>query len=361
MNLNIAVLPGDGDGPMVIEQAVACLQAVEEIFGHSFLFKEGTLGTNVSASKETLLADSTLQLCKDCDAILFGGVDTERIGVLFELRRKLGLFAHIRPIKTYTELIGKSPLKKSVIEHTDFIIYRELSGGLYTYKGKLTEGGTVASDICEYSEKTINRIAHKAFKAARQRKNKLTLVDKANVLESSKLWQKVVAKVGESYPKVDLEFLLADKAAMRMMLDPNQFDIILTESMFGDILADEANAIIGVTGILPSASLGTRYAMFQAVSSSTSEANEHHGTNPIGAILATAMLLEHFQLFEEAMSVRAAVALAVSKGVVTRDLNENSRYETNHVGEFIANAIVDNDDRLSMNDENIDLGKSTII
>ncbi|MEM6542184.1 MAG: 3-isopropylmalate dehydrogenase, partial [Bacteroidota bacterium] len=320
----------------------------------------------------TPLPDETLSLCQEADAVLFGAIGDPKYDNdpkakvrpeqgLLKLRKELGLFTNIRPVQVFPTLIDKSPLKASIITGTNFTIYRELTGGIYFGEKKLNDAGTVASDLCEYSEKEISRIAHLAFKAAKNRNNKLTLVDKANVLESSRLWRKVVSKIGESYPEVTLDFLFVDNAAMQIILNPSQFDVILTENMFGDIISDEASVIGGSIGLLASASVGDTNALFEPIHGSYPQATGKDIANPVASILSAAMLLEHFQLFEEAMAVREAVDKALTKGVVTPDLNADSKYGTNHVGDFIADNVVDNHDDLNMNDENIGLGKSTII
>ncbi|MEM1258383.1 MAG: 3-isopropylmalate dehydrogenase [Bacteroidota bacterium] len=372
MNLNIALLPGDGIGPEAIAQAVRCLEAVEEAFGHHFVFKEAAVGAIAIEKTGYPLASNTLQLCKESDAVLFGAIGDPKYDNdpkakirpeqgLLQLRKELGLYTNIRPVKVFPSLIDKSPLKEERIKGTDFTIYRELTGGIYFGEKKLSEDGSVASDLCEYSEKEISRITHLAFKAARNRRNKLTLVDKANVLESSQLWRKVVSKIGESYPDVKLDFLFVDNAAMQIILNPSQFDVILTENMFGDIISDEGSVIGGSIGLLASASIGDENALFEPIHGSYPQAKGKDIANPVASILSVAMLLEHFQLYEEAMAVREAVAISLEKGIVTPDLDPKSKYGTNHVGDFIANNIVDNDDRMNMNDENIGLGKSTII
>ncbi|TMU56767.1 3-isopropylmalate dehydrogenase [Flagellimonas algicola] len=372
MNLNIALLPGDGIGPEVLAQAVKCLQAVEETFNHQFIYREAVVGAIAIDRKGNPLPDTTLNLCKEADAVLFGAIGDPKYDNdpnakvrpeqgLLKLRKELGLFANIRPVKVFPSLIQNSPLKQEVIDGTDFTIYRELTGGIYFGQKHLNEDGTVASDLCEYSEQEISRIAHLAFKAAKNRRNKLTLVDKANVLESSRLWRKVVTKIGESYPDVQLEYMFVDNAAMQIILNPSQFDVILTENMFGDIISDEGSVIGGSIGLLASASAGEDSAMFEPIHGSYPQAKAQDIANPIASILSAAMLLEHFGLYEEAMAVREAVDKSLKKGVVTPDLDSKSQYGTNQVGDFVAENIVDNGDDFNMNDENIDLGKSTII
>jgi 3-isopropylmalate dehydrogenase len=372
MNLKIALLPGDGIGPEVLAQAVKCMEAIEESFGHNFVYKEAAVGAIAIDKEGNPLPDGTLQLCHDSDAILFGAIgdpiyDNDPNAKvrpeqgLLKLRKELGLFTNIRPVKIYQSLVNRSPLKENIISGTDFTIYRELTGGIYFGEKKLSEDGTVASDLCAYSEMEISRIAHLAFKAAKNRRKKLTLVDKANVLESSRLWRKVVTSIGKSYPEIELDFLFVDNAAMQIILNPSQFDVILTENMFGDIISDEGSVIGGSIGLLPSASIGEKSALFEPIHGSYPQAKGQDIANPIASILSAAMLFEHFQLFEEATAIRMAVDKALEKGIVTPDLKPYSKYGTNQVGDFIANNIVDQDDEINMNDENIDLGKSTII
>jgi 3-isopropylmalate dehydrogenase len=372
MNLNIALLPGDGVGPEVLAQAVKCLQAVEETFNHHFVYKEAPVGAIAIQKKGNPLPDNTLKLCKEADAVLFGAIGDPKYDNdpnakvrpeqgLLKLRKELGLFANIRPVLAHPALFDRSPLKKEIISGTDFVIYRELTGGIYFGEKKLNEEGTVASDLCEYSEEEISRIAHLAFKAAKSRKKKLTLVDKANVLESSRLWRKIVAKIGESYPEVTLDFLFVDNAAMQIILNPSQFDVILTENMFGDIISDEGSVIGGSIGLLASASVGEENALFEPIHGSFPQGAGKDIANPIASILSAAMLLEHFNLSEEAVAIKKAVDKALKKGIVTPDLKAKSQYGTNQVGDFIAHNIVDIEDDFNMNDENIDLGKSTII
>ncbi|EAR15807.1 MULTISPECIES: 3-isopropylmalate dehydrogenase [Robiginitalea] len=372
MKLKIALLPGDGIGPEVAAQAVACLQAVEEAFGHQFEFTKAPVGAIAIDQTGNPLPDDTLELCKQSDAVLFGAIGDPKYDNdpeskvrpeqgLLRLRKELGLFSNIRPVKVFPTLIDKSPLRKERIENTDFVIYRELTGGIYFGEKFLSEDGNTASDLCIYSEEEISRIAHLAFKAAKGRRKKLTLVDKANVLESSRLWRRVVTRIGESYPDVELHYLFVDNAAMQMILNPSQFDVILTENMFGDILSDEGSVIGGSIGLLPSASVGESSAMFEPIHGSYPQATGKNIANPIASILSAAMLLDHFGLDEEAAAVVRSVNKALKKGMVTPDLDPKSKHGTDDVGQFIAGHISDSDDFKGLNQENIGLGKSTII
>ncbi|GGD37635.1 3-isopropylmalate dehydrogenase [Muriicola marianensis] len=372
MKLNIALLKGDGIGPEVTSQAVKCLQAVEDTFGHEFQFTEALVGAAAIDKYGDPLPKATLDVCKKADAVLFGAIGDPKYDNdpdakvrpeqgLLRLRKELGLFCNIRPIKVFPNLMEKSPLKKKVIQGTDFVIYRELTGGIYFGEKSLSEDGTSATDSCTYTEAEISRIAHLAFKAAKARRKKLTLVDKANVLESSRLWRRVVTKIGESYPEVALDFMFIDNAAMQLLLKPSQFDVILTENMFGDILSDEGSAVGGSIGLLPSASTGENHALFEPVHGSYPQAKGKDIANPIASILSAAMLLDHFKLDEESRAVVIAVLKSIKKGIVSPDLNTSSKYGTSHIGDFISGNIRDSEDYLILNKENIWLGKSTII
>jgi 3-isopropylmalate dehydrogenase len=372
MNLKIAVLAGDGIGPEVVLQAKKALNAIAVMFDHEFIFEDALMGAVAIEKTGTALPEQTLNLCLNTDAVLFGTVgekpyddnpDTKKRpaqGVL-KLRKELGLFANIRPIKTYSTLLHSSPLKREIVEGIDFIIFRELTGGIYFAEKKLNEDENKASDSCEYSEHEITRIAHLAFKAAQNRRNKVTLVDKANVLETSRLWRKVVSKIALNYPEVSLNFLFVDTAAMQIVLNPKQFDVILTENLFGDILSDEASAITGSLGLLASASFGTTNALFEPVHGSFLESKGKNIANPIASIVSAAMLLEHFGLYEEADLVHEAIEKAIEYHVVTMDLNPGTRFGTNEVGEFVSNFILNKEDLLYFNNDNVHIGQSTIV
>ena len=372
MKLHIAVLAGDGIGPEVTAQSIKVLNAIAEVYSHTFTYKEADIGAIAIDKTGHALPASTLTVCEESDAILFGAIGDPRYDNdpsakvrpeqgLLGLRKSLGLFTNIRPVKAYPSLIDKSPLKKEIIENTDFTIYRELTGGIYFGDKKLNDAGTVASDLCKYSEKEIERIAHLAFKAARSRRKKLTLVDKANVLETSRLWRKVVSNISRSYTDVELDFLFVDNAAMQIILNPNQFDVILTENMFGDIISDEASVIGGSIGLLASASIGDGSALFEPIHGSYPQAKGKDIANPIASILSAAMLLEHFGLKEEAKSIHIAVERSLELNIVTTDLDSDSTFGTEKIGDFIADYIINADDDLCINKENINFGQSTII
>ena len=372
MKLSIAVLPGDGIGPEVTEQSVKALKAIALEFDHEFKFKYATVGATAIDETGNPLPEKTLNVCEESDAILFGSIGHPKYDNdpaakirpeqgLLRLRKALGLYANVRPVKAYETLIEKSPLKKEIIQGTDISIYRELTGGIYFGEKQLSNDGKTASDLCIYSKYEIERITHLAFKAAQSRKNKVTLVDKANVLESSRLWRKVVTEIAKSYPTVELDFLFVDNAAMQMILNPNQFDVILTENMFGDIISDEASVIGGSIGLLASASVGDKYALFEPIHGSYPQATNKGIANPIASILSAAMLLDHFELFEEAELLREAVEKSLHLNITTPDLNtESNAITTSKVGDFIEDYISNPNDT-NLNFTNIHLGQSTII
>lgn len=372
MNLKIAVLSGDGIGPEVILQAKKALYAIGVVYHHEFIFEDALVGATAIDKTGTSLPQQTLNLCLNTDAVLFGAVgdpahdnnpDTKlrpSQGVL-KLRKELGLFTNVRPIKTYPTLLNSSPLKQEIIDGIDFVVFRELTGGAYFSEKRINEEGTKASDLLEYSEEEIARIAHLAFKSAQKRRKKVTMVDKANVLETSRLWRKVVQKIANEYPDVALNFLFVDTAAMQIILNPKQFDVILTENLFGDILSDEASAITGSIGLLASASFGTINALFEPVHGSHPLAKGKNIANPIASIISAAMLLEHFGLHDEAQKVNEAVLKSIEYNVVTIDLNPGTSFGTNEVGEFVSNYILNKDDLLYFNNDNVHIGQSTIV
>lgn len=372
MKLNIAVLSGDGIGPEVTKESIKVLKAIAQEFDHTFSFKEALVGAIAIDKTGDPLPEKTLKLCKASDAILFGAIGDPKYDNdpsanvrpeqgLLKLRKELGLFTNIRPVRAYNSLLAKSPLKKEIIKGTDISIYRELTGGIYFGKKQLSDDGNTASDLCEYSRSEIERITHLAFKAAQTRKKKVTLIDKANVLETSRLWRKVVTEIAKQYKDVKLDFLFVDNAAMQMIINPKQFDVILTENMFGDIISDEASVIGGSIGLLASASIGDTYAMFEPIHGSYPQATGKGIANPIASILSAAMLLDHFELYEEAELIREGVERSLALNITTPDLN--TKYEhitTAKVGDFIED-FINNPKDSNMNFANIHLGQSTII
>ncbi len=371
MKKEIAIIPGDGIGPEVTRQSVKVLDAVAERFGHRFDYTYGLLGADALEKTGNPLPDETLEICADNDAVLLGAVGHPHYDNnpstklrpeqgLLRLRKSLGLFANIRPVTTFDSLHHLSPLKSSQLAGVDFVIYRELTGGIYFGEKELNADGTEASDLCIYSQLEIERIAHLAFKAAQSRRKKLTLVDKANVLETSRLWRKVVEKLAVSYPDVRVDYMFVDNAAMQIILNPRQFDVVLTENMFGDILSDEASVITGSLGMMPSASVGGHTSLFEPVHGSYPEATGKDIANPIGSILSAAMMLDYFKLSDEAECVRKAVAWTLNFKFVTRDLDPLNYYFTSTIGDLVSDFI---NGRVSqgVNETNIELRKSTII
>lgn len=371
MKKNIAIIEGDGIGPEVTRQAVKVLNSIAENFGHNFKYSHCLLGADAIDKTGSPLPQETIDICLDSDAILLGAIGHPKYDNdpsarvrpeqgLLGLRKALQLFANIRPITSYSALSHLSPLKPKNIEGVDFIIFRELTGGIYFGAKQINEEKTRASDDCVYTREEIERIARLAFQKAKQRKKKLTLVDKANVLETSRLWRMIVQELSVEYPDVTLECLYVDNAAMQIILNPKQFDIILTENMFGDILSDEASVITGSIGLLPSASMGKKTVLFEPVHGSYPQAAGKDIANPIGAILSAAMLLEHLNLAEEAALIREAVDWTLTNGFVTKDIDPVNFYFTTTLGELISD-YVSGKIPGSVKKENIELRKSTII
>ena len=371
MKKNIAVIEGDGIGPEVTRQSVKVLDAIAEKFGHEFNYSYCLMGAVAIDKTGTPLPQETIDICLDSDAILFGAIGhpkydndpTAKVRPeqgLLGLRKALQLYANIRPINTYPSLHHLSPLKTKNIEDVDFVIYRELTGGIYFGKKETNAEGNYAVDECSYSSEEIERIAHLAFQSAQKRRKKLTLVDKANVLETSRLWRKVVKEIAAQYADVELDFLFVDNAAMQIILNPKQFDVILTENMFGDIISDEASVISGSLGLLPSASIGGHSALFEPIHGSYPQAAGKDIANPLGSILSAAMMLDHFQLHKEANLVREAVNWTLTNGFVTKDIEPVNFYFTSTVGDLISDYIRSTDHE-RVNLENIQLRKSTII
>ena len=346
MKKTIALLPGDGIGPEVINQAVKALKAVGSRFDHTFHFQQALVGAAAIRATGDPLPEQTLAVCRDADAILFGAIGDPEFDQnpsakvrpeqgLLRLRKEMGLFANIRPVELYDSLSERSPLRKDRIKGTDLIVYRELTGGIYFGEKGRSSDGKLAFDTCEYSVEEIERISRMAFEAARRRRKKCTLVDKANVLETSRLWRETVQSIAKEYPDVVVEYLFVDNAAMQLIQRPNQFDVLLTENMFGDILSDEASVLTGSLGLLPSASVGEKTALFEPVHGSYPEAAGKDLANPVAAILSAAMMLDHFGLFKEADRIRTVVRVLMDNGVVTMDLNPNSFVSCSKVGDIV--------------------------
>jgi 3-isopropylmalate dehydrogenase len=332
MNAAILVLPGDGIGPEVTAAAITVLNAIGDRFGHDFTIQHAQIGGAALREGLPSLPENTLSLGRQADAILLGAVgdpafdrgDSSRRPetALLAIRKELGLYANLRPARVWPGLEDGGPLKPSVVAGTDLLVVRELTGGLYYGEPRgIEDDGAAAVNTLRYSRREIERIAHVAFKAARRRRKRVTSVDKANVLEVSRLWRDVVTDVASSYPDVTLEHLYVDACAMKLALAPSAFDVILTENLFGDILSDEAGAIVGSLGLLPSASLGDGAGLFEPVHGSAPDLAGKGIANPIGAIASAAMLLDlGLRLHEEARTVERAIGAALTSGVRTSDL-----------------------------------------
>lgn len=352
MKKNIAVLPGDGIGPEIIAQAVAVLDAVAERYGHQFTYEYAQIGACAIDSCGDPYPQKTHETCMNCDAILFGSIGDPKYDNdpsakvrpeqgLLRMRKNLGLYANIRPVKPYDSLLDASPLKNGRVAGSDFIVVRELTGGIYFGEPRgRNEAGDKAFDSCVYSKEEIERVSHVAFRYALRRRRKVTLVDKANVLATSRLWRETVKEVHTAYKDVELDFMFVDNAAMKMVSNPKDFDVILTENMFGDILSDVSGVINGSIGLLPSASFGKDRSLFEPIHGSYPQAAGKDKANPIATILSAAMMLEDaFGLSEEASAVRQACAKAIAEGVCTEDIIPGSMYGTKAVGQYIVDII----------------------
>lgn len=371
MKKNIAVISGDGIGPEVVQQAIKTLDAIAFRFNHNFNYIPVDMGACAIEKYGEAITDDDLEKCANSDAILLGAIGDTKYDNdpslkirpeqgLLKLRKQLGLYSNIRPITTYDLIAEQSPLKNERLNNVDFVIYRELIGGIYFGEKKLNEDQTEASDLCSYSVNQIERIAHEAFKAAQQRKKKVTLVDKANVLETSRLWRKTVTEISNDYPEVELDFLFVDNAAMQVIQQPSSFDVILTENMFGDIISDLASVITGSIGLLPSASTGKSTGMFEPIHGSYPQAKGLNIANPKATVLSIAMMMDYFELFEEAKVIREAVEWALAEGIVSQDISKDASYGCNLIGDHIANYI-ENYGEVEINKRNTEESKGVLI
>jgi len=351
MKKYIAILPGDGVGPEIIAQGKRILDAIAQKYHHTFIYSDGLIGAVAIDKTGTPLPKTTLDLCKRSDAILFGAIGDPKYDNdptlkirpeqgLLALRKKLGLYANIRPITTYPVLFSKSPLKEPLLQNVDFIVVRELTGGIYFGDKGRRDNGKTAYDNSAYSIHEIERVSHIAFKLALKRKKKITLVDKANVLETSRLWREVVDNVSQNYRDIQFEKMFVDNAAMQIIKKPSQFDVILTENMFGDILTDEASILTGSIGMLPSASIGEKTALYEPIHGSYPKAAGKNSANPIGTILSVAMMLDmSFQSPLEAYTIRNAVELTLAKGMSTKDIASSKIVTMSELTETIIDFI----------------------
>jgi len=360
MKFDVAVLPGDGIGPEVIAQALKVLRAVGEKFGHSFHFHDGLIGGVAIDTLGTALSHETLEMCKQCDAVLLGAVggskwDDPQAKIhpedgLLALRKGLELFANLRPVKVFPMLVDSTNLKPGVVREVDLVVVRELTGGLYFGQPKKqwrTPEGRQAVDTLAYSEAEIERILRVGFELARSRRKKLTSVDKANVLQSSRLWRQIAVEISADYPDVELQHMLVDACAMRFIQRPSEFDVLVTENMFGDILTDEASMLAGSMGMLPSASLagipkGKTFGMYEPIHGSAPRRAGQNMANPIATILSVAMMLRYsFALETEAQTVEDAVLATLEQGYRTYDIMSEGKTKvgTKEMGDLIAQKV----------------------
>lgn len=354
MLINITTLPGDGIGPEVTEQAVHALQAIAEAFGHEIKVTEKNVGgAALVASNDPLPAD-TIQSCLASGTVLLGAVggpafDRYPVNLrpeagLLRLRKELGVFANLRPAVCIPGLESLSPLRPEIVRGTDAMIVRELLGGVYFGERSTTgnPGSRRAVDSMAYTEREIERIARIAFELAGKRRKKIVSVDKANVLDSSRLWRDVVNRVAKDFPEIQLSHMYVDSAAMALVSRPADFDVILTENMFGDILSDQAGAVVGSLGLLPSASVGGKVGLYEPIHGSAPDIAGKGIANPLGAILSAAMLLRHsFQLETEAVAIESAVKDVLAAGHRTKDLAAKGQaaVATKEMGELVASRI----------------------
>ncbi|NBC83729.1 MAG: 3-isopropylmalate dehydrogenase [Bacteroidetes bacterium] len=351
MKYMIATLPGDGIGLEITEQAIKVLKAIGDTFNHEFTFEHAPVGATAIDKTGNPYPVETHDLCIKSDAVLFGAIGDPKYDNdpkakvrpeqgLLAMRKKLGLYANIRPVKTFPSLIHKSPLRRDLVEGADFIVIRELTGGIYFGEPRgRSENQDTAFDTCVYNKEEIERITRLAFEYAGKRRKKLTAVDKANVLATSRLWRETVQDLAGDYADIELEYMFVDNAAMQIIQWPKNFDVMVTENMFGDILSDEASVISGSLGLLPSASIGLHTSVFEPIHGSYPQAAGKNIANPLATILSAAMLLESLDLLKEAEAVQKAVDASMDQNIVTRDIAEDNASTTSEVGDWIANYI----------------------
>ena len=350
MRLKIAVLPGDGIGPEIMKQGVAVMDAIASKFNHQFTYEEAICGAHAIDVVGDPYPEATHQVCMQADAVLFAAVGDLRFDNdptapvrpeqgLLAMRKKLGLYANVRPVATFPCLLHKSPLKDHLLRGADFVVIRELTGGMYF--GEKYQDNDRAYDTDIYTRSEIERILRVAFDMARARRKHLTVVDKANVLASSRLWRQIAKEMEPQWPDVQTDYMFIDNASMRVLTEPRFFDVIVTENTFGDILTDETSCITGSMGLQPSSSLGEHTPLFEPVHGSWPQAAGQNLANPLAQILSAAMLLEHFGLNEEGRLVRQAVDASLEQNVRTPEIQVEggAHYGTREVGQWIVDYI----------------------
>lgn len=352
MKLKIAKLPGDGIGPEVVEQAVKVVDAVCRKFGHEVEWSFGYVGACAIDRTGKAFPEETFKTCMEADAVLFGAVGDPKYDNdpsakerpetgLLAMRKQLGLFSNLRPVETFKSLVHKSPLKENLVDGADFLCVRELTGGMYFGEKGRRDGGDTAYDTNLYHRFEVERILKQAYEFAMRRRKHLTVVDKANVLESSRLWRQIAQEMAPQYPEVTTDYMYVDNAAMKLITGPKFFDVMVTENTFGDILTDEASCISGSMGLLASASLGEHTGVFEPIHGSYPQAAGKNIANPLATILSAAMMFEYaFSLMDEGRAIRDAVAKSIDAGIVTEDLaGDGKAYSTSEVGDWVASNV----------------------
>lgn len=350
MDFKIGVLAGDGIGPEIVDQAIKVMDAVGAKFGHNFNYTKALVGAIAIDETGDPYPEETHQVCLDSDAVLFGAIGDPKYDNnpkakvrpeqgLLGMRQKLGLYANIRPVATFPSLIHKSPLRQDIVEGADLVVIRELTGGIYFGARGRSEDLTSAFDTCVYTVEEVERILKLAYGYADKRNKRLTVVDKANVLSSSRLWREVAQRIEKDHPEIETDYMLVDNAAMQLIQWPKKFDVMVTENMFGDILSDEASVITGSMGLLPSASVGRETSVFEPIHGSYPQAAGKDIANPLATVLSAAMLLESLDLAEEAKAVRDVVNASLEAEYVTEDITTGKAYKTSEVGDWLAKNV----------------------
>tara|TARA_B100001093_G_scaffold381981_1_gene367539 strand:- start:182 stop:1249 length:1068 start_codon:yes stop_codon:yes gene_type:complete len=352
MNLKIALLAGDGIGPEVVREAVKVSESIAKKFNHKISWKQGLVGAAAIDKTGDPYPSETHDICLNSDAVLFGAVGDPKFDNdpsakvrpeegLLRMRKKLGLYANIRPTYTFDSLIDKSPIKRSFIEGTDLVFVRELTGGIYFGKRGRKDNNNSAFDTCEYSKEEIIRLAKIGFELSLKRSKKLCCIDKANVLESSRLWRETVQAMEKDYPDVQVSYEFVDAVAMRLIQNPSSYDVLITGNLFGDILTDEASVISGSMGLMPSASVGLKTSIYEPIHGSYPQAKGKNIANPLATILSASMMFEGtFGLVEESELIKQVVSDSISKKIITGDLSgKDNFYSTKEVGSWICKRI----------------------
>lgn len=364
----ICILPGDGIGPEVVAQAVKVIKSIEEKYGKSIYLRFEKIGANAIDHTGDPFPPVTYEACIESDAVLLGAIGDPKydndtsIKVrpeqgLLAMRKALGLYANIRPIRTYAGLEHLSPLKPNIVYNADFVIFRELTGGIYF--GEKIKGENYSSDLCIYHDYEIERVSKFAFEFAMKRKKKVTLVDKANVLETSRLWRRIVQQTALSFPDVELDFLYIDNAAMQVILNPSRFDVVLCDNLFGDILSDEASVITGSIGMLPSSSIGEKHRLYEPIHGSYPQAAGKDIANPIGTILSVEMMFRDFGYNDEANDILHAIDFCIEYQLLTEDLKAVHNCGCSQMGDIISTHVLEG--RSGLKTKKIHEALSTIV